>query len=516
MAEDLTELCRRMRLSDSEKCNLKLRTGSIQQSKQEAEFSLLFRLLTSRSFNGEAFKGTVRNLWASQGGVTIRDIEDNLFMVIFNRGDDMERIVIQSPWTFDKKLIQITRFESDMQPTAVKFTHSLFWIRIHNLPILSMVREVGEDVGNHIGRLVEVDVPDNGIAWGRYLRIRVEIDITKPLLRGKILEDDSGKPYWVDFRYEHLPIFCYRCGRVGHSGNECLEGRRSGGDSNISNDRFGSWMRAVTVRGAGSNRRAREEVHSEDDREGNGSQGGQGAEGGSKAVEGLADQPQRSTAEDGEAGTHPDGFPEIGESGEVGELDDTGNSGEDGNMDIHPEDAVGSQISVPIRNLELTSEELVEVVVQVGELHNADISKSAVNLSQHLDKDDPNVWLRGDMHGTNILGDDKPDAMLIIDNKVTTLSHARGSSSKDKGKKMVGSTSAAKWKKRARHMDMQQPQVQAPGVFSGTRKRGLEYSEGYGLEEDNGKRKKSKVVSGVISHNDPMSVEAAEQPRRSQ
>ena len=81
---------------------------------------------------------------------------------------------------------------------------------------------------------------------------------------------------------------------------------------------------------------------------------------------------------------------------------------------------------------------------------------------------------------------------------------------------MVGSTSAAKWKKRARHIDMQHPQVQAPGVFLGTRKRGLEYSEGYVLESDNGKQKKSKVVSGVISHNDPMSVEAAEQPRRSQ
>uniref|UniRef100_A0A2N9I6M1 CCHC-type domain-containing protein n=1 Tax=Fagus sylvatica TaxID=28930 RepID=A0A2N9I6M1_FAGSY len=451
MAEDLTELCRRMRLSDSEKCNLKLRTGKIQQSIQEAKFSLLFRLLTSRSFNGEAFKGTVRNLWASQGGLTIRDIEDNLFMAIFNRGDDMERIIIQSPWTFDKKLIQITRFESDMQPTAVKFTHSLFWIRIHNLPILSMVREVGEDVGNHIGRLVEVDVPDNGIAWGRYLRIRVEIDITKPLLRGKILEDDSGKPYWVDFRYEHLPIFCYRCGRVGHSGNECLEGRRSGGDPNISNDRFGSWLRAVTVRGAGSNRRAREEVHSEDDREGSGSQGDQGPEGGSKAVERVADRPQRSKAEDVVAGTHPDGFPEIVVSGEVGELDDTGNSGEDGNMDIHPEDAVGFQNSVPIWNLNLepTSEELVEVVVEVGDLHAGD---------------------------------------------VTTLSHARNSSSKDKGKKVMGSTSAAKWKKRARHIDMQHPQVQASGVFSGTRKRGLEYSEGYVLEEDDGKRKKSKAT----------------------
>uniref|UniRef100_A0A2N9FK76 Reverse transcriptase domain-containing protein n=1 Tax=Fagus sylvatica TaxID=28930 RepID=A0A2N9FK76_FAGSY len=330
-------------------------------------------------------------------------------MAIFNRGDDMERIIIQSPWTFDKKLIQITRFESDMQPTAVKFTHSLFWIRIHNLPILSMVREVGEDVGNHIGRLVEVDLPDNGIVWGR-------------------------------------------CGRVGHSGNECLEGRRSGGDPNISNDRFGSWLRAVTgevlARIDGLGRKFTLRMI------------GKGVA--HRVIRGLREEVRQWRG------------------GEVGELDDTGNSGEDGNMDIHPEDAVGFQNSVPIRNLEPTSEELVEVVVEVGDLHAGDVSKSALNISQKLDKDDPDAWLHGDMHGTNILGEDKPDAMLIIDNKVTTLSHARDSSSKDKGKKVVGSTSAAKWKKRARHIDMQHPQVQAPGVFSGTRKRGLEYSEGCG------------------------------------
>ncbi len=50
-----------------------------------------------------------------------------------------------------------------------------------------MVRAVGEDIGNAIGRTIEVDVPENGIGWGRYLRLRVDIDITQPLLRGKIL-----------------------------------------------------------------------------------------------------------------------------------------------------------------------------------------------------------------------------------------------------------------------------------------------------------------------------------------
>ena len=97
------------------------------------------------------------------GGITVRDIDDNLFLAVFNRGDDMERVIVQSPWKFDKKLIQMIRFEADMQPTDVKFVYSTFWIRIYNLPILSMVYEVREDIGNNIGRLVEVDVPENGI-----------------------------------------------------------------------------------------------------------------------------------------------------------------------------------------------------------------------------------------------------------------------------------------------------------------------------------------------------------------
>ena len=45
----------------------------------------------------EAFKGTVQSLWARHGGVTLRDIDDNLFWVVFREQDDLERVFVKSP-----------------------------------------------------------------------------------------------------------------------------------------------------------------------------------------------------------------------------------------------------------------------------------------------------------------------------------------------------------------------------------------------------------------------------------
>ena len=53
------------------------------------------------------------------------------------------------------------------------------------------------------------------------MRVRVLIDITKPLCRGRKVTLEDGTTHWVSFKYEQLPNFCYWCGKLTHGDKDC-------------------------------------------------------------------------------------------------------------------------------------------------------------------------------------------------------------------------------------------------------------------------------------------------------
>ncbi|KAK2657081.1 hypothetical protein Ddye_010133 [Dipteronia dyeriana] len=77
------------------------------------------------------------------------------------------------------------------------------------------------------------------------MRVKVQIDITKPLKRWLRLKlDKSDDIVAVGLKYERLPEFCYACGKIGYGIKECLdkEARTEALEGKIM--KFGSWMRA--------------------------------------------------------------------------------------------------------------------------------------------------------------------------------------------------------------------------------------------------------------------------------
>lgn len=109
----------------------------------------------------------------------------------------------------------------DLSLSRVTFQRSPFWIRVFNVHIKSMNRTIGIRIANEIGTPPLVDVPKSSLAWGPFLCIQVDIDILKPLMRGKIVHIEDVEEGWVFFKYERLPTFCYHCGILGHQDHEC-------------------------------------------------------------------------------------------------------------------------------------------------------------------------------------------------------------------------------------------------------------------------------------------------------
>ncbi|CAH9093674.1 unnamed protein product [Cuscuta europaea] len=103
-------------------------------------------------------------------------------------------------------------------------------------------------IGNFVGRFISVD-EHNFSAWNPFIRIRVSLDIGKPMKRKLFLQKEEGTSFCVSFRYKKLLNFCFMCEIIGHAENFCLSNPR---DSSEGGGRlFGLKLRATKGRAQG-------------------------------------------------------------------------------------------------------------------------------------------------------------------------------------------------------------------------------------------------------------------------
>ncbi|MBA0778028.1 hypothetical protein Gotri_005961 [Gossypium trilobum] len=92
---------------------------------------------------------------------------------------------------------------------------------IHNLPLGFISETVAQQLGNFIGAFIEYDALATQLGYKRIIRIRVRINVRKPLKRKKKLVLLNGESVYVRFEYEKLTLFCFLSGKLRHGESFC-------------------------------------------------------------------------------------------------------------------------------------------------------------------------------------------------------------------------------------------------------------------------------------------------------
>uniref|UniRef100_A0A803KXJ6 Zinc knuckle CX2CX4HX4C domain-containing protein n=1 Tax=Chenopodium quinoa TaxID=63459 RepID=A0A803KXJ6_CHEQI len=113
------------------------------------------------------------------------------------------------------------------------------WVRLMDVPLNKRSISVMYD----IGEFIELDESDP-LGWSESMRIKVLVDINKPLRRGLFLATDQNSSRWIDVKYERLADFCFFCGRLDHTEKECQHKEQAKGSEPMMVYQYGPWLRA--------------------------------------------------------------------------------------------------------------------------------------------------------------------------------------------------------------------------------------------------------------------------------
>lgn len=188
---------------------------------EDVRLCLAGRFTTNRSIRVHIMKERMADVWRPVRGVSIKEASPGVFLFQFFHRLDMEKVIKGGPWTFDNHVLALGKMQMGVPLQQISLNHVDFWVQCHNLPIGFMSELVGKHLANYIGEFVDYDPSNNSCVWRAYMRLRVRIDVTKPLKKNRRVRMEGEDWRVVSFKYEKLTNFCFVCGLIGHVEQNC-------------------------------------------------------------------------------------------------------------------------------------------------------------------------------------------------------------------------------------------------------------------------------------------------------
>lgn len=223
-AEKITEEYSNLSITDEDFEGLILEDISENGPTEDYSMCVVGSLLTDRKVNFAAMRDTLSSIWKPVKGVFMEEMNvPNLFLFKFFHALDVQRVLDDGPWTFNNQALLVKKLEMGEQLSEIKLSDLHIWVQVYDLPIGFNSEFILQSVGNFVGKFQRSDPKNFQGLWRNYVRIKVAINVNKPLKSQMRIKKAGGEWMWIKFKYERLPSFCFYCGLLGHSEKFCVK-----------------------------------------------------------------------------------------------------------------------------------------------------------------------------------------------------------------------------------------------------------------------------------------------------
>ena len=242
MDSDFLDHIQKLQLTTEEDEAITIRPIRRKEISEEYALSLIGKFLTTRVTNMRVAKNLLQSMWKMGDDMKVVEVGDGLLQFKFSMESQLNWVWNNGPWCFNNQILALRRWEKGMIVRTVNFTYLPIWVQVWGLPFDLTTEDAGHDIGQGLGRVIEVDCKGIKTDQARFLRIRVEVPLDRPLRKGGPIVSLEGDEAKVAFQYERLVGWCFACGRIGHEMKEC----ESANDMDKSSRPYGEWLKAST------------------------------------------------------------------------------------------------------------------------------------------------------------------------------------------------------------------------------------------------------------------------------
>ncbi|KAF4403950.1 hypothetical protein G4B88_014406 [Cannabis sativa] len=110
-------------LDEEEEFITKLEDEELNEVEYDDRWCLIGRLLSGKILDYQVFQNIVVDLWKPGKGMYVKILEQNRFLFQFYHEIDIDRVIIRSRWTYDRKHFLIERLQPGDNPRTKLINH---------------------------------------------------------------------------------------------------------------------------------------------------------------------------------------------------------------------------------------------------------------------------------------------------------------------------------------------------------------------------------------------------------